>query len=40
MGLLGSYYKKHGEQWKFYRFPVEEPSKEELSQLDGKYSAL
>jgi len=35
MGLLGSYYKKHGEQWKLYRFPVEEPTREELSQLNG-----
>jgi len=35
MGLLGSYYKKHGEEWKFYRFPLEEPSESELSQLDG-----
>ncbi len=36
MGLLGSYYKKHGEEWKFYRFPSEEPSEADLSQLDGK----
>ena len=36
MGLIGSYYKKHGEQWKFYKFPLEEPSIDELSQLDGK----
>jgi len=35
MGLIGSYYKKHGEQWKFYRFPLEEPTIEELGQLDG-----
>jgi len=35
MGLLGSYYKKHGEEWKFYRFPSEEPSEADLSQLDG-----
>ena len=36
MGLIGSYFKKHGESWRFYRFPLEEPSKEELAQLDGK----
>ena len=36
MGLLGSYFKKHGEDWRFYRFPLEQPSKEELEQLDGK----
>jgi len=36
MGLFGSYYKKHGEEWKLYRFPLEVPTKEELSQLNGK----
>ena len=36
MGLLGSYYKKFGEQWKFYRFPLEEPTELDLKDLDGK----
>ena len=37
MGILGSCFRKHGEQWRFYRFPIEEPTDEELSSLDGNY---
>jgi len=36
MGILGSCFRRHGEQWRFYRFPIEEPTDEELSTLDGK----
>ncbi len=36
LGLVGSYFKKHGEEWKCYRFPSVEPSKEEILQFDGK----
>lgn len=35
MGILGSCFKKQGENWKFYQFPIERPTDEELSQLDG-----
>lgn len=38
LGLLGSYFKKHGEIWRCYRYPVEEPTEEEILQFDGKFS--
>jgi len=37
LGLLGSYFKKHGEEWKCYRYPVQEPTEEEILQLDGTF---
>jgi len=36
LGLLGSYFKKHGEEWRCYRYPVQEPTEEEIVQFDGK----
>ena len=38
MGILGSCFKKYGEEWKFYRFPLEEPTDEELNTFDGTSS--
>jgi len=38
MGILGSCFKKHGEEWKFYRYPLEEPTDDELCMFDGKSS--
>jgi len=35
LGLLSSYFKKHGEQWRCYRYPVEEPTEQELLTFDG-----
>ena len=37
LGLLASYFKKHGEQWRHYRYPVEEPTEQEIVQFDGEF---
>ncbi len=37
LGLLSSYFKKHGEQWRCYRYPVEEPTEQELMTFDGRF---
>jgi len=36
LGILGSLFKKFGEEWKVYKYPLEEPDEEEMSQWNGK----
>jgi len=35
MGILGSNFKKFGEQWKVYKYPLEQPTEQEISQWNG-----
>ena len=36
MGILGSAFRKFGEEWIIYKYPIEEPTEEDMKTWDGK----